>query len=455
MSVFGAALLLAIAAPAFAQNAGGRPIHNEAERLAKWKTVEMPFRPTGLSARERQMVDKLVEACRLLDDVFWRQSDIGGLALYKTTRNQTLKDLLGIMGGRWDLVDENHFFVGKVPYPPGHELFPHNLTRARLDQYLQQHPEDKSAIYDPYTVVRWKGDRLVTVPYREEYKQLLQPMAKALRDAAALSPDPAFAKFLRLRADALLSDDYYASDVAWLDLKDPKFDVIFAPYETYLDELLGVKTSYGASVLVRNDQESRKLAAYQQYIPEIQEALPIDAAYKPSKRGHVAPMEVMDAPYRAGDLRHGYQAVADNLPNDPRLHQEKGSKQIFFNNFLFCRTNAIIIPLVKRLMPADQASKVTADGYMAGTVCMRSPTILDLRIPDRMEEPLISVKASVLHTPVWKRRRLMSLACSVSSGWWITMRFQRNGWKSITHLTLVTSFGPSVLEPAKPTDGPN
>ena len=147
--------------------------------------------------------------------------------------------------------------------------------------------------------MKWRGDRLIGIPYHEEYREFLEPMAKALREAAALSDDRGFAKFLRLRADALLTDDYYASDLAWLDLKNPKFDVIFAPYETYLDDLLGVKTSYGASVLIRNEEESGKLALYQKYVPEIQDALPLDAADRPSKRGHLTPMEVMDAPYRA------------------------------------------------------------------------------------------------------------------------------------------------------------
>ena len=193
-------------------------------------------------------------------------------------------------------------------------------------------------------------------------------MAKALREAAALSPDPAFANFLRLRADALLTDDYYKSDLAWLDLKDPKFDVIFAPYETYLDDLLGVKTSYGASVLIRNEEESRKLAVYQKYVPEIQDALPLAAADRPSKRGHLTPMEVMDAPYRAGDLRHGYQAVADNLPNDPRIHQEKGTKKIFFKNFMDARVKYVILPIAQKLMPPDQAAKASGEGYLAGTL---------------------------------------------------------------------------------------
>ena len=108
---------------------------------------------------------------------------------------------------------------------------------------------------------------------------------------------------------------------------------------------------------LRNEEESRKLAVYQRYVPEIQDALPLDAADRPSKRGHLTPMEVMDAPYRAGDLRHGYQAVADNLPNDPRIHQEKGTKKIFFNNFLFFRLKEVILPISKRLMRPDQAAK--------------------------------------------------------------------------------------------------
>jgi hypothetical protein len=340
-----------------------------AARLAKWKNVDMPFRSAGLTPSERQMVDKLVEACRLLDDVFWRQSDLDGLALYKTTTSPSLKTLLTIMGGRWDLIDENRPFAGAPPMPPGHELYPHDLTRDRIEQYVKQHPEDKAAVYDPYTVVkRGSGGRLIGVPYREEYKALLVPMAQALRDAAALSPDAQFASFLRLRADALLTSDYYKSDLAWLELKNPRFDVIFAPYETYLDDLLGVKASFGASVLIRNDEESRRLAVYQKYVPDIQDALPVDASARPSKRGHLTPMEVMDAPYRAGDLRHGYQAVADNLPNDPRIHHEKGTKKIFFKNFMDARVSYIVLPIARRLMQPGQAAKASAEGYLSATL---------------------------------------------------------------------------------------
>jgi hypothetical protein len=338
------------------------------QRLAKWKFVHMPMPTANLSPRERQMVEKLVKACQLMNEVFWRQSDASGLAIYKTTKDPTLKSLFGIMGSRWDLIDENRPFFGEAPMPPGHDLYPHGITRAAIEQYVKQHPEDKAAIYSPYTVVKSHDDRLSAVPYHEEYKQFLQPMAQALRDAAALSSDAAFANFLRLRADALLTDDYYKSDLAWLDLKDPKFDAIFAPYETYLDDLLGVKTSYGGSILIRNEEESAKLAVYQKYVPDMQDALPLAPADRPSKRGHLTPMEVMDAPFRAGDLRYGYQAVADNLPNDPRIHQEKGTKKIFFRNFMNARVTYVVLPIAKKLMQPEQAAKASGEGYLACTL---------------------------------------------------------------------------------------
>jgi hypothetical protein len=209
---------------------------------------------------------------------------------------------------------------------------------------------------------------LQAVPYHVAYAKWLQPMAKLLREAADLSDDAAFAKYLRLRADALLTDDYFNSDLAWLDLENPRIDLIFAPYETYLDDLLGVKTSYGAAILVRNESESRKLDIYQKYVADIQDALPLPAADRPSKKGLRSPMEVMDAPLRAGDLRHGYQAVADNLPNDPRVHELRGSKKIFFKNFMDARVEHVILPIGHRLLDEKQAAQASAEGYLATTL---------------------------------------------------------------------------------------
>jgi hypothetical protein len=345
-----------------------------AARLARFKPIHMPFHSEGLAPREIQLVHKLVEASNYIEQIYWRQSDPEGLKLYlslaKSTRppDAKLRRFLKINGSRYDLVDEMKPFVGTAPAPPGRALYPDGLTRDDIEKYVAQHPEEKAAIYGDFTIVRKKGDQLITIPYHVEFAQFLKPAAKALNEAAALSQDPAFAKFLRLRATALLTDDYYQSDLAWLDLQNPKFDLILAPYETYLDNLLGVKTSYGAAVLVRNEEESKKLDVYQKYVPDLQESLPLDKADLPSKRGHLTPMEVMDAPFRTGDLIHGYQAVADNLPNDARVHAAKGSKKIFFKNFLDARVNEVILPLARRLMREDQAARASGDGYLAGTL---------------------------------------------------------------------------------------
>jgi hypothetical protein len=344
------------------------------KKVARFKPVRMPYVTTALSAREREMIEQLVVACRELENIYWRQSDPEALALYnalegvKTPVAQNLRRYLFINGSRFDLVDGNKPFVGTAPMPPGRALYPADLTRAQVDAYLARTPARRQAIYNPYTMVTRQGSDLAGEWYHSRFDEFLRPAAAALRKAADLSDDAAFAAFLRLRATAILTDDYYNSDVAWLDLKDPKIDVIYAPYETYLDELLGVKTSYGASILIRNEAESRRLAVYQQWVPDIQDALPLAAEDRPSVRGHATPMEVMDAPFRAGDLRHGYQAVADNLPNDPRIHQLKGTKKIFFKNFMDARVNEIILPLAARVMDPAQARRVSADGYLASTL---------------------------------------------------------------------------------------
>jgi len=345
-----------------------------AQRLAKFRRVQMPFRTAGLSARERQLVHKLVEACGYVESIYWRQSDPEGLTLYQSLasspnrRDVELRRYLWINASRFDLIDQNHPFVGTEPVPPGRGFYPANLTRDQVEQYVREHPEQKAAIYGQFTIVRWHQDKLEAVPYHIAFRAFLEPAAKALRAAAQLSDDAAFAKFLRLRADALLSDDYFASDLAWLELKNPKFDIIFAPYETYMDGLLGVKGSYGAAVMVRNERESKKLELFQKYVPEIQDALPLAAEDRPSKHGLETPMEVMDTPFRAGDLTHGYQAVADNLPNDPRVHEQKGSKKLFFKNFMDARVNYVILPVARKLMEPEQAAKVSGEGYLQSTI---------------------------------------------------------------------------------------
>ncbi len=357
-----------------AESAGLQVVPDLDLRVAKFARVEMPFHTTGLTPREVKMVEKLVDASRYLEEIYWRQMDPDGLTLYqslagsKDPRDLKLRRYLRINASRFDLLDENKPFVGTTPMPPGRGFYPSDLTRDKIEQYVKAHPDKREAIYSSTTVVRWHDNELVALPYHIVFRAFLEPAALRLREAAALSDDPAFTKFLQLRADALLSDDYYKSDLAWMDLQNPRVDIIFAPYETYDDGLLGVKATYGVAVLVRNAGESRKLEMFQKYVADIQDALPLAPEDRPSKHGLQTPMEVMDAPYRAGDLTHGYQAVADNLPNDPRIHEQKGSKKIFFKNFMDARVNYVIIPVARHVMVPEQAAKVTGEGYTLGVI---------------------------------------------------------------------------------------
>jgi len=357
-----------------AESAGMQVVPDLDQRLAKFRRVEMPFHSAGLTVREVKMVDKLVDASRYLEEIYWRQIDPDGLTLYeslaasKNSRDETLRRYLWINASRFDLLDDNKPFVGSTPMPPGRGFYPQNLTREQIEQYVKAHPEKKDEIYNSFAVVRWHGDQLEGLPYHIAYRSFLEPSAKDLREAASLSDDPAFANFLRLRADALLTDDYFKSNLAWLDLKNPKFDVAFAPDETYDDGLMGVKATYGAAVMIRNQEESRKLEMFQKYVGDIQDALPLAPEDRPSKHGLETPMEVMDTPFRSGDLTHGYQAVADNLPNDPRVHEQKGSKKLFFKNFMDARVNYVILPVAQHVMLPAQAAKASSEGYLLGTI---------------------------------------------------------------------------------------
>jgi hypothetical protein len=336
--------------------------------LAEWQPVKMPFNSAGLSARQKEMIGDLVGASQALELIYWKQSDPQGLRILLTTHDEKLKRMLMINGSRFDLLHDNRQFAGTQPFRPGRHIYPPGLTRAQIEAYVAGHPDQKADIYNPLMVLRWDGGMLRAIPYHVEYHWQLERAARYLRHAADLSNDAAFANFLRLRATALLDDNYYPSDSAWVDLKNPQIDLIFAPYETYLDDVLGVKASWGAAVLIRNEAESAKLALYEKYVPEIQNALPVAAADKPSQAGHPTPLEVMDSPFRAGDLRHGYQAVADNLPNDPRIHAGKGTKKIFFKNFMDARVTYVVLPLAKQLMREDQAKLASGEGYLAAVV---------------------------------------------------------------------------------------
>ncbi len=388
-------LLLALATPAFAQSrhvpapkkfpiGGSAPSSaqlkipaNLAARIAQWKPVDMPFSRAGLSARDIKMIDKLVEASRHLDAIYWRQSDPYTLTLQAqlkgvhTARDQQILRYLYINGGQYDLLDNLRSFINGEPAPSGRGFYPLTATRESIEAFTAAHPDSRAELYSPYTLVREMGSDLVGLPYRSAFRAPLIEAAKNLREAAALSDDPDFAAYLQDTAEALLSDDYSKSDQLWLRLKSPKVDLIFAPYLVYLDQLLGVKNSYSAAILIRNDEESRKLDLFRQSIPQIQQSLPLDAQDKPAKDAQLSPMEVVDSPFRAGDLLHGYQAVAASLPPAGKVSATQnpdaptlGTKKIFFKNFMDARVNHVILPIARKLMDPAQSAAPTASGYL-------------------------------------------------------------------------------------------
>lgn len=339
-------------------------------RIARWRSVEMPFRTQGLTPREIKMINKLVDASREIESIYWRQSDPYALTLQAqlkashAMRDQQILRYLFLNGGQYDLLDENRSFISNEPAPPGRGFYPVHSTRQTVEAFANSHPGSRSELYSPYTLVGAMGSELVGLPYHSAFRTQLMEAAKDLREAATLSEDAEFATFLRARAEALLSDDYDKSDLLWLNLKTPKVDVIFAPYLTYLDQLLGVKTSFGAAILIRNEEESRKLEVFQQYIPQLQQSLPLDAQDKPSKQGQPSPMEVADSPFRTGDFLHGYQSVAASPANRPGSSAEKGTKKIFFKNFMDARVQHVILPLAHKMMNPSQSSAPTANGYL-------------------------------------------------------------------------------------------
>jgi hypothetical protein len=345
-----------------------------AGRLARWPAVEMPFRPHGLTPRQIQMIGKLVEAARQIDAIDWRQSDPYALTLAAqlkgstAARDRQILRYFSINGGQYDLLDGLRSFINGEPAPAGRAFYPEGAnpeaTRQGLEAYVHAHPASRAELYSPYTLVRAMGSDLVGLPYRSAFRAPLLEAARDLREAAAFSDDAAFAEFLRARAEALLSDDYRASDRLWLALKQPQIDLILAPCLPQLDPVLGVKRSFAAAILLRNAEESRKLEIFQPYIAQIQQSLPLPEASRPA----LAPftLEAVDSPLRAGALLHGYQTLAITLPDT--FPGTSGSRKIFFPSMIDARFQRVILPLTRKLMDPSQSGLPAANGYLTMAV---------------------------------------------------------------------------------------
>ena len=338
---------------------------------ARLQQMSSRFAPTQLrvdtwklSSSERQALVKMIEAARILNTIFMKQYWSGNLALYDrlqkdgTPLGKVRLHYFWLNKGPWSDLDGFEAFLPGVPAikPKGANFYPEDMTAADFDHWAATLPKvEQAQAKGFFTVIRWKGgfpsaDRQLTVvPYSEEYKDDLTRAAGLLHEAAGLTDNASLKKFLNLRADAFLSNDYYESDLAWMDLDAP-LDITIGPYETYNDELFGYKAAFEAYVNLRDDDETNKLAAFAVHLQEIEDHLPIDTQYRNPKLGAAAPLRVVDEILSAGDGAHGIQTAAYNLPNDERVVNQKGSKRVMLKNVQEAKFHSVLLPIARRML---------------------------------------------------------------------------------------------------------
>src|SRR6266404_3389167 len=318
----------------------------------------------SLSPNDRQALLKIIAAAKLFDPLYLRQIWSGNEALLK--KLQADQSPLGrlrlhyfmINKGPWSQLDANEPFIEGVPSrPPQANFYPDDMTKDEFNAWLNTlSPKEKENATGYFYIIRRDANsKLKTVPYSEEYREFLEPAAKLLREAAVLTTNATLRDFLNKRASAFASNDYYDSDVAWMDLDAP-IDVTIGPYETYEDELFGYKAAFEAYVTLRDEAESAKLKKFSQYLQEIEDNLPIDPRYRNPKLGSASPMRVVNEVFSAGEGNSGVQTAAFNLPNDERVVKEKGSKRIMLKNVQDAKFNKILIP-ISRVVPDPAQQK--------------------------------------------------------------------------------------------------
>lgn len=338
-------------------------------RLAQFAPTPLDADVSALSAEDRKALDHLVEAARLMNEIFLRQAWAGGPAMQQEMKAwpgekaEAARRYFKINFGPWDRLDESKPFIGGLVHPPGAGFYPEDLTREEFEGWLSKHPEDRTAFTSTFTVIRRQPEgKLAAVPYGREYAAWLQPAAKKLRQAAAETRNASLKRFLELRAAAFESDDYYASDVAWMDLEAP-VEVTIGPYETYEDSLFGYKAAFEAFVTVNLPKESQALSRYKEQLPWLERNLPIPDEYKNLGRGTESPIRVVDTVYSAGDTRAGVQTIAFNLPNDERVREAKGSKKVLLRNTMKAKYDKILVPIAQRVLAPEQVKDVSFDAY--------------------------------------------------------------------------------------------
>ena len=335
------------------------------------------FAPTDITAdlsslppSERNALAKLVEAAKIMDGIFLRQVWAGNEAMLL----DLLKDQsrLGrarlhyflINKGPWSNIDQNEPFIPAAPpKPESANFYPAGTNRAEIEAWLKTLPEtDRARATGFFTTIRRDANRFTIVPYSIEYQGELARAAELLREAAAATTQPTLKTFLTKRADAFLSNDYYDSDVAWMDL-DASIEPTIGPYEVYEDEWFNYKAAFEAFITVRNDAETRQLARLSNELQDIENHLPVDPAFRNPKLGAIAPIRVVNVVFTAGDANHGVQTAAFNLPNDERVIREKGSKRVLLKNVQEAKFSKVLLPISKIALAAMDQKDIAFDAF--------------------------------------------------------------------------------------------
>jgi len=342
-----------------------------ATKTRRFAPTVMTANTTRLSPNDRKALQKIIAAAKVLDPLFLRQVWSGNDALRK--KLEADKSAAGRMrlhyflinDGPWSRLDDNEPFIDDVPpKPPRANYYPDDITKEEFNAWLNtlSTEEKEKATGYFYTIRRDAGGKLKTVPYSEEYREFLDPAAKLLREASALTTNKTLRDFLNQRAAAFGSNDYYDSDVAWMDLNAP-IDVTIGPYETYEDELFGYKAAFEAYVTLRDEAESAKLAKFSRHLQDLEDHLPIDAKYRNPKLGAASPIRVVNEVFSSGEGNSGVQTAAFNLPNDERVVKEKGSKRIMLKNVQDAKFNKILIPISRVVLIPSQQRNLAFEAF--------------------------------------------------------------------------------------------
>lgn len=335
-----------------------------AERLAQYVPVKLTTDVSQLTENERKMIPLLIEAAKIMDACFWYEAYGSPDKLLASIKDPGQRRFAEINYGPWDRLNGNQSFVpGFGDKPLGANFYPTDMTKQEFEQ-AQLTGKD-----DLYTFLRRdENGALRVVPYREQFAREVRRTADLLNRAAELAEDPGLVRYLRLRADALLTDDYQPSDLAWLDMRDNTLDVVIGPIENYEDKLFGYKTAHECYVLVKDKKWSERLARYAQFLPKLQASLPVPDAYKQEKPGTDTELNAYDVVYYAGDCNAGSKTIAINLPNDEQVQLQKGTRRLQLQNAMRAKFDKILLPIADVLIAEDQRDHVTFDAFFSNTM---------------------------------------------------------------------------------------